>query len=509
MPDDETRQFCGEQLCSSATAGRGPSGPSLLDAPPAPADGRLLVLLGESPFRIAVADGWCHDYQQLPVCSLLVEMAREDTKTAPPWLREGRGDPACATTERAACEALCSATTACWSHETYYCTAPLPDGTAVTVVYAHSGFGVAAEGPWFHHGEQRSAVAKASNSLLEQAEQEPEQPDGERPDQRLRQCAEWQPPRGDGGTDALAAAQHALVGDFVAALPAALGFTHIDALVVGAGYWDLARMRSAKETNVQSLDDPHYMSGWLAQWSRNATRLLSVLQEATAAAGGSSHPVASRLAYMTAALSPTVEPQKDSGSKLFGVTAGSSSKPARSATPDDFFYGERIAQLNAAGREVVSQMPGVELVDWEWSPFIIGSDATEGLPWSTQMQDFLHPTPEAGTIMIEHTLRHLGWVDPSLPLPFERPRADEPGSGGASLRTEILWLACFFGGLYLLRICSAAHYSGNDEQSLASRRQTTKTTRRAARGARAFDVRAALRGAESKRLGKPLRQPPP
>jgi hypothetical protein len=74
---DGLSTFCGEALCNSSAAPRGPTGPSWLRSPlvelaalPVRGKGdRLLVMLGESPFRIAVADGWCHEYNRLPISS--------------------------------------------------------------------------------------------------------------------------------------------------------------------------------------------------------------------------------------------------------------------------------------------------------------------------------------------------------------------------------------------------------------------------------------------------------
>lgn len=479
------RQVCGEVLCNSTAAHRAPTGPRH----PSPtelkgAGHQLLVLLGESPFRIAVADGWCHAYQMLPVCSVLAEIARE---TDPPaWLQPGRHERKCAVRERSACEALCSANKACWAHETYYCTKSMLDNSTITVAYVHHGFGVTPTGPFFHHGpDPRSSVAKVADALMREAV------DSLDPRQL---CAHWLPEQRAGEPDEWAAtAHHDLVGSYIEALPRALGFKKVDALVLGTGYWDLARVRSI-EHNVQALDDPQYMSWWLHRWSHNASRLLRVLQRT---------PNVARVLYMTAALSPAEKPQRSHGGKLFGF--GTSSFPQR-ANPADFFFGDRIANINRAGRDVAKQLD-LEVIDWECEPLIGGSSATEddvdGMPWSSQMQDFIHPTTEAGVIMVEYTLRRLGWIDSSESLPFERPHRESDAL--ASVQTELLYLSSVCGGCYLLRLCHSnraqavpASKFGSDTREM--QRQGRKGDVALSRAAKRFDVRAALEKAKRQRL---------
>ena len=480
--DDEGRRLCGAALCNSSAAGRAPTGPKRLGATQMARDGdRLLVMLGESPFRIAVADGWCHEHHHLPVCSILPEIAREvDPRAAPAWLELGRRDEACALRERSACETLCAASRACWAHETYYCTKTMDDGSAITVAYVHNGFGVAPNGPFFHHGsDPRSSVARVTKALLA---------DDSR---RSRHCADWLPQPADASAsmapdDWAALAHRELVGDFVAAIPRALGFKQVDALVLGVGYWDLARMRSV-EHNVQALDDPQYMSWWLSRWSHNASCLLGTLRGT---------PTVSRLLYMTAALSPAQEPQKSSGGgNLFGIATG---RRGRRAAPDDFFFGERIARINAAGRAVAKQL-GVELIDWESAPLIAG--AAGGTPWSTQLQDFIHPTTEAAVIMVEYTLRRIGWVDSAVPLPFHRPRAAAEQTA-APPQTVLLWLGSVCGGVYLLSLCYGNRGHSNHPTSEGGTRERLRKTAASNRSVTQFDIRAALQSARRQRLDR-------
>ena len=65
--------------------------------------------------------------------------------------------------------------------------------------------------------------------------------------------------------------------------------------------------------------------------------------------------------------------------------------------------GNRTKYLNEVMRSVSSQ-ENIGLIDWERGPLEPRSHA----PWSSLLEDFIHPTEEAGVEMVQTVLRHFG-----------------------------------------------------------------------------------------------------
>lgn len=280
---------------------------------------QLVVMVGSSPFRYAVARHWCTAFQKVPVCSPIWEPVRKQGEEGSLLSAKGQCG---ATHRRHVCTELCAASELCQAHETYYCVArPDPSrARTVTLVYVHSGFGVHTSGPWNWHGCGMSSIGMYSKRMRET-------PGYESCSilhgaHRTADCnqeglpAQYTTEQTHDHTDA----HYRLTGRFVSALPNALGFSQIDALVVSAGPWDLDRMRKIElfdEENpadhsrfVSFFDDPERVHDWLEDYRANATGLVRAMKRAisdhdrVSSPQLSPAPVATRIAWMTNPLNP-------------------------------------------------------------------------------------------------------------------------------------------------------------------------------------------------------------
>ena len=270
---------------------------------------QLVVMVGSSPFRYAVARHWCTVFQKVPVCSPIWEPVRKQGE-------EGllQADAQCgATHRRHVCTELCASSELCQAHETYYCVAR-PDPSkmrTVTVVYVHSGFGVHTSGPWNWHGCGMSSISMYSKRMRET-------PGYEccsimHGAHRTADCSQEELPARYTSEQAhdRAEAHYRLTGRFVSALPGALGFKQIDALVISAGPWDLDRMRKVELFDEQRpgdhsrfisfFDDTDRLRAWLEGYKANATGLVRAMKRAVLGGEGTEF---SRIAWMTNPLNP-------------------------------------------------------------------------------------------------------------------------------------------------------------------------------------------------------------
>lgn len=68
-----------------------------------------------------------------------------------------------------------------------------------------------------------------------------------------------------------------------------------------------------------------------------------------------------------------------------------------------FGSGNRTKHLNEVMRSVVLQ-ENIGLIDWEREPL----EPHSHKPWSTFLEDFVHPKEAAGIEMVQAVLRHFG-----------------------------------------------------------------------------------------------------
>jgi hypothetical protein len=124
---------------------------------------KLVVMVGSSPFRYAVARHWCA-HHNASVCSPIWEPVRQSMDEQAFLGTEAQCG---ATHRRHVCTELCTASELCQLHETYYCVArPDPKSKqTVTLAYVHSGFGVHTSGPWNWHGCGLSNIGMYSTKL--------------------------------------------------------------------------------------------------------------------------------------------------------------------------------------------------------------------------------------------------------------------------------------------------------------------------------------------------------
>eukprot|EP01046_Picozoa_sp_COSAG06_P013075 COSAG06_NODE_783_length_12361_cov_10.187408_4_plen_200_part_00 len=140
-----------------------------------------------------------------------------------------------------------------------------------------TGFGVHTEGPWFHHGSPNVIVETLSNTatMNRKREQNLQANKGAASTEASEQCLTWSEPNAANAADA----HMRLTGDYIAALPALLGYSRVDAVSISAGYWCAPRPNTQPpEAHIISILCRSYVKQGCTAWQLQT--MSSIVQSA-------------------------------------------------------------------------------------------------------------------------------------------------------------------------------------------------------------------------------------